>query len=275
MSPKKTGGLSAILTTAQLKRKLGELTKEEIIDLFAETVKASKDIQALVSVKLQGEKAVVELLEVYKGQIRKEFFPAKGRAKQRVAVVEQLVTSLNELGKGTPYPFQLLVEVVETAAAFMQENGDIEEDMGLFLLDVFDEIVDVLNADDEEERYRQYQARLEAVLRMTESAGWDMSDMLRAAYDTLKWVEQDQRTVEEAGKAVGNANANEAISFAAMKQWLEIAEPMRKRILGNVFCGKCFGSTTMKDYTVEVDKFGLLLQGVCATCGHSVARVVD
>ncbi|WP_284641942.1 hypothetical protein [Paenibacillus silviterrae] len=269
MTTKKNGGKTPILTTAEVKRKLQKLSKEEIIDLFTDTIKSSKDIRAIVTVKLEGERAVAGMLQAFIDQIEKEFFPAKGRARQRVSVVEQLLSSMKSLGGGTPYPFQLQLYIIETAFRFLEENGDLDEDMCLFIGELFEELMQELSGDDSDERYRLYQARLEAIVRKSEGELPDLHYILQQSYSRLKWAEQSSRN-EAAG-----SGEKPAISFAAMKQWLELPELLRKRLLSNVFCGKCLGEVTMKDYTVEVDRFGLLLQGTCATCGHAVARVVD
>lgn len=47
------------LTLTQLKQKLNELLKEEVIELFLETLRGDKEARTFVSVKLQGEKAVL------------------------------------------------------------------------------------------------------------------------------------------------------------------------------------------------------------------------
>jgi ribosomal protein S27AE len=59
-----------------------------------------------------------------------------------------------------------------------------------------------------------------------------------------------------------------------LKKWSCIPEEYRKRIIDNVFCGKC-GVTTIVDYSITSDKYGILLKGKCKKCGHEVARLVE
>lgn len=317
------GGRSAILSVSELRKRLAKLEKEDIIELMAETLKAHKDVRAVLTVKLLGESAVAGMLKAYQEQVDKQFFPKKGRAPQRVTVIEQLVASMNELGLGTPYPFQFLVGIVESAVRYLEENGDMDEDMCLLIGDYYEEIVQLLNAEEADVLFRQYQARLEAAIRKAKGNQGDMYFLFKQSYSQLKWVdpnELDEGDYEEVGlygfgyehdddgsygeiSGVGadanegsrllaggslqaqakapkgstkeKAEAGSTISFAAMKQWLEIAEPMRKRILGNVFCGKCGGAASIKDYSVGLEKYGLVLQGKCSTCESHVVRVVD
>jgi hypothetical protein len=71
------------------------------------------------------------------------------------------------------------------------------------------------------------------------------------------------------------SNKNNVQSFAAMKEWLAIPETFRTRLLSNVFCGNCSGVTTIIDYSVNLEKLGIVLEGKCKTCQQKVARVID
>jgi len=58
--------------------------------------------------------------------------------------------------------------------------------------------------------------------------------------------------------------------------WGVIPLAARKRILANVFCGKCCGSRPIVNFTGEVEAHGdLILRGSCAVCGHHVVRVLE
>ncbi|OCT10493.1 hypothetical protein A8709_11870 [Paenibacillus pectinilyticus] len=71
------------------------------------------------------------------------------------------------------------------------------------------------------------------------------------------------------------SSKNNVQSFAAMKEWLAIPVQFRTRLLSNVYCSNCKGETTIIDYSVGTDKFGVVLEGKCKTCQRSVARVVE
>jgi hypothetical protein len=72
-----------MLTPAQIKSKLTNCSNEQLIELLYETVKANKDARAYVSVKLEGEPALLEVLFAYKEQVEKEFYPTRGFPKLR------------------------------------------------------------------------------------------------------------------------------------------------------------------------------------------------
>ncbi len=69
----------------------------------------------------------------------------------------------------------------------------------------------------------------------------------------------------------GKTNETE---FKALKKWSSIPEDYQQRLINNVFCSKC-GVTTIVDYSITADKYGILLKGKCKTCGNDVARLIE
>lgn len=65
------------------------------------------------------------------------------------------------------------------------------------------------------------------------------------------------------------------VSYAAMSKWLSIPEGTRRLFMGNVWCTRCRDVTTIEDFTVKMDKFGIVLEGHCAKCKHQVVRVIE
>ncbi|MGO4886229.1 hypothetical protein ACJ2A9_00595 [Anaerobacillus sp. MEB173] len=64
------------------------------------------------------------------------------------------------------------------------------------------------------------------------------------------------------------------INFNAAKKWNQLPKPVQQQLLDNVFCSSC-GVTTIVDYTLHDDEFGLLLKGKCKTCNGNVARLIE
>jgi hypothetical protein len=62
--------------------------------------------------------------------------------------------------------------------------------------------------------------------------------------------------------------------FAAIQKWNNIPKEYQQKIIDNVFCVNCF-VTTIVDYELEDDKFGVALKGKCKKCGGKVGRMVD
>jgi len=61
----------------------------------------------------------------------------------------------------------------------------------------------------------------------------------------------------------------------ALREWNKIEKYNQQLLLNNVFCAHCVGSTTIIDYDICSDKYGIVLRGKCNKCGGSVARVIE
>ncbi len=60
----------------------------------------------------------------------------------------------------------------------------------------------------------------------------------------------------------------------AAQEWKKIPKQTQELIVNNVHCPAC-GLTTIVDYSMQNDKFGLLLEGKCKKCGGPVARLLE
>jgi hypothetical protein len=60
----------------------------------------------------------------------------------------------------------------------------------------------------------------------------------------------------------------------AARKWANIPPDVQQKLINNVFCSKCV-VTTLVDYTIHDDKYGILLKGKCKKCGKEVARLIE
>jgi hypothetical protein len=63
--------------------------------------------------------------------------------------------------------------------------------------------------------------------------------------------------------------------MAALQKWNKRDKSIRDKILANVYCGGCRGSTIIVDYEIVLDRLGVVLRGKCRTCNGNVARFVE
>lgn len=64
------------------------------------------------------------------------------------------------------------------------------------------------------------------------------------------------------------------IDMKAAKKWAKISPKTQQLLIHNVFCSQC-GVTTIVEYVLHNDRFGVVLEGKCKTCGKDVARFVE
>ena len=64
------------------------------------------------------------------------------------------------------------------------------------------------------------------------------------------------------------------IDLKATQKWAKVPKNVQQLLINNVFCSTC-KVTTITEYTLQDDQFGVLLKGKCKTCGKKVARLVE
>lgn len=79
------------LSITDLKKQSNKLPSEEVLKLLVESYKISDKVQVLVNVKLKGNEGIGDIVELYKSEINKEFFPNRGFGKLRVSVVKRAI----------------------------------------------------------------------------------------------------------------------------------------------------------------------------------------
>lgn len=192
MSHKQTGSKSSLLTITQLKRKLEELSKEEIIELFIGAVKSNKATQSFVSIKLQGEDGIARMLEECKQNIYKQFYPTRGFPKMQISVIKKAIRDIKEVSKETIWFLELMVYFCEIAVEYIHENGDIFEKMGDFFTDSFETVIKTLNKEKTPDLFGKYKERIKAIVDTKGCECWGINDSLKGSYSLLKWVDYDE-----------------------------------------------------------------------------------
>ena len=66
----------------------------------------------------------------------------------------------------------------------------------------------------------------------------------------------------------------EPTDLKAAQRWKTIPENIQKQLVDNVYCANC-GVTTIVEYSIHNDKFGILLKGKCKKCKEPVARLIE
>ena len=61
----------------------------------------------------------------------------------------------------------------------------------------------------------------------------------------------------------------------AAKLWAAIPPDARKKLLSNVWCGKCGHAVTITNFSGVVKAGDLLLVGVCSDCRGDIARLIE
>ena len=62
--------------------------------------------------------------------------------------------------------------------------------------------------------------------------------------------------------------------ITALQKWRRVPKNRQQQFLHNVFCPECY-MTTIINYSLKDDDFGILLVGQCKTCGQDIAKHID
>lgn len=82
---------------------------------------------------------------------------------------------------------------------------------------------------------------------------------------------------EECGNEVVTTILKEELkdlNKSALEKWNAIPERVQNLLIKNVFCKTC-GVTTIVDFDIKNDEFGIVLEGKCKKCGNGVARFIE
>lgn len=180
------------LNLLEIKKKLQDFSKDELIEMVAESIRISKDARAYVSFRLEGDVGLLEWVIEAKAQIDKEFNPTRGFPKMRLAIVKKIFTEVNRLGKGTLWPLEVMVFFCETASDYIHYEGDIFEYMGDFFTDTYEKVIRLLNKEKTPDLFEKYQARLEAIAKKPNCHCWGIQDSLVGSYTEIRWVDEDE-----------------------------------------------------------------------------------
>jgi hypothetical protein len=84
-----------------------------------------------------------------------------------------------------------------------------------------------------------------------------------------------ERFIREEMEREASEKNKGTIGLDAYREWKAWPESRRQLYLGNAFCPKCGVTSFAPGYTIRKDRFCLIVEGVCQTCGSEIARSCD
>lgn len=163
--------------------------------LLIESYKISDKVQVLVNVKLKGNEGIGDIAELYKSEINKEFFLNRGFGKLRVSVVKRAISEFETMSKDKYLLLDMMIFSIEMGTKFIEEFGDIDEDMVDYMTKKYDSIVNFLNKKGGIELFKKFINRLEPIVKDTNNVGcWGIHDSFEGSFSQLKWLEDDEDT---------------------------------------------------------------------------------
>jgi len=97
---------------------------------------------------------------------------------------------------------------------------------------------------------------------------------VRLKYSEQSAVEILTDVIQEIVSYHQNKRNTGVTDFKAAQKWAKIPSHTKQLLVNNVFCTNC-GETTITDYSLQDNRFGVSLEGKCNNCGNEVARLVE
>ena len=181
------------LKLTDIKKQLSKMPTNELVKIIIESCKLSKEIHALVKIKIMGDEGLNEVLEASKMKIKNEFFPKRGFGKLRVSIVKKAVSDVKNICKDDGLILDIMIFSVEMGVEFIDHYGDIDEDMVDYMAETFDNIASLINKKNNYELFKGFQDRLKAIISNTENVGcWGINDSFEGSYSDIKWLEYEE-----------------------------------------------------------------------------------
>ena len=175
------------LTEKALVKKLNAMDKEELAALISDLFKTNKTVEARVSLLFLGEEYGNALLEKYKKQLYKIFFPSNiVRTGFSLERARQILSEFADMcGDGRWYG-DFALYFAECATDFTMSYGDINEKFYDALGDAYHDAIAI--AGEHEELYHLWKDRLEYIYHEFSGFGWGMDDYITEEYCSLPWI---------------------------------------------------------------------------------------
>jgi len=161
------------MATANLKKYLDSLSKEELIKHILELDKKYKPVQEYYQLFLTND--IDSVIRKYKQIIENEFFPQRGEPKMRLSIARNAISETKKLGLPRENLADLMLFYVETGVQFTLDYGDIDEPFYNSMESMYLQVLKFISKEGLLDRFRM---RAEAIVDRTVDIGWGFHDSL-------------------------------------------------------------------------------------------------
>jgi hypothetical protein len=116
----------AKLTPKQLEKHLNARSHDDLVIDILELFKRLDAVKDFYQLRLSGT-PTEEVLERYKAQIKKEFFPARGYGQARLSIAKKPVSDYAKVSDSAEGQADMMLYYVEMGVKFTNAYGDIDE----------------------------------------------------------------------------------------------------------------------------------------------------
>lgn len=179
--------MSSSIKIKDLKNRLGEMDRTELIQLICKLHKNSKEVQQILSAEFCGDKYEAELLEEAKEKISKKFNLRRLSLKD----AKKVISDYKKVCKHEENLAELMLHYVECGIQFSDDYGDIYDSFYNSMESVFENFVEIVNKMPVGDYYFSVQSRVDDMIERTRDMGWGFYDDLDDLRLEIKWIDQN------------------------------------------------------------------------------------
>ena len=178
------------LTEKALVKNLETMSQVELVKIITDLFKTNKVVEARLNLMIIGDEYGSELLEKYKRQLYKIFYPSNiVRAGFSLERAKLVLSDFSDICGDSRWYGDLALYFAECATDFTMSYGDIDAKFYDALGDAYHKVV--IMASENEELYRLWKDRLEYIYHEFSGFGWGMDDYITGEYYSIPWIEED------------------------------------------------------------------------------------
>jgi len=164
-------------TKAELNKYLKELNKSGLEKEVKKLYTKFKEVKQYYELEFSEDTTVI--LEEYKSQIRKEYFPSRGYGRGRSRESRKVITAFKKISIFPKDVIELLLYRVSVMIEYTSNYGDIDEAFYNSLGSSYEEACKMIKRESLVKEYRTYCRQL---LNETYHFGWGLYDDLKSSY---------------------------------------------------------------------------------------------
>lgn len=178
------------MTQTELKKKLGGLEKQELVQIVCELYKKFDNVEQNVNYKILGDEYSKKLLGQYQEQIYKIFFPKSMNAGFSLTKARSYIKEFKKVCDLLELQLELKLYFVECGVEFTNMYGDIDARFYDVVCSEYDDVIKGINQD--EKLYLLWKDRIANIISETNGIGWGFHDYIVDVYCTIPWIEDEE-----------------------------------------------------------------------------------
>ena len=177
------------MTIRELKKSVSAMDRKDLEKLVCDIYKMCDTAKEMINSKFMGSEYEQILLEQYKYDLHKMFFPKNiENTDFSISRKKAVLSEFKKVCNNTKNVIDLQLYYVECCVEFTNQFGDIDGPFYNSLCSVYRSVINSLIKQDSADMFWEFDERLKDVLKNTEDIGWGVYDEMHEDYCRIPWL---------------------------------------------------------------------------------------